>query len=504
MRQKIHFFIVLFLLCVPVVRAENPLQQEIENILADPALKGASVGLCVETPEGERLVDIGAGRLLIPSSNLKLITTGAALHHFGSDFRFKTRLACSGSVRDSTLTGNVYILGGADPTLGSTDAIATRAEVLFASWAEALKKAGIRRIEGEIIADGSYFDGMKESPSWQYDDLGTYYGSGTSGLQWHENYISIKVSPGERVGDSLNIEFIDPRTPWMDFQLPCRTGERGSGDQVYLYANDASRTAVLTGCFALGKPVKNLKVSNKFPERTCAFLFDEYLRQHGFSTQGYNAFDKLADTLVRPKSVKELCVTDSPSLKDIIRSCNTESNNVYAETLLRTLGKELCSSACYDSSLVALDRILEKIGISGRDSSGRKTDGIIRDGSGLARNNLLSTEFICRFLRAMMASPVYKDYITTIPQPGLQGTVKPCLRLLPSGERRRVKMKSGSMTGIRCYSGYVTPAPGSSPGRTLIFSLIINNTTADSYQQRAITDKIITALLHSTAVQIQE
>ena len=504
MRQKIHFFIVLFLVCAPVLRAENPLQEEIEAILADPALKGATIGICVETPEGERLVDYGADRLLIPSSNLKLITTGAALHHFGGDYRFKTRLCCSGSVKDSTLTGHVYIQGGADPTLGSVDAIAIRTEELFASWAEALRKAGIRHIRGEIIGDGSYLDGMKESPLWQYDDIGTYYGSGTSGLQWHENYISIKVSPGQRVGDSLNIEFIGPATPWMDFRMPCRTGERGSGDQVYLYSDDASRTAVLTGCFALGKPVKNLKVSNKFPERTCAFLFDEYLRLQGFSTQGYNAFDKLADTLVRPKNLKELHVTDSPSLKDIIRSCNTESNNIYAETLLRTLGKDISGSACYDSSLVALDKVLKDIGVSRRDSSGRLTDGIIRDGSGLTRNNLVSASFMCRFLRAMMDSPVYRDYISTIPQPGLQGTVKPCLRLLPSGERRRVKMKSGSMTGIRCYSGYVTPAPGSTHPRTLVFSLLINNTTADQYQQRAVTDKIITALLHGTAVQSQE
>ena len=504
MRQKIKLFIVLFLVCAPAMRAKTPYQQEIEAILADPALQGASVGICAETLDGKRMVEIDPDRLLVPSSNLKLITTGAALYHFGKDFRFKTKLAYSGTIKDSTLTGNVYIIGGADPTLGSVDAIAVKEDDLFGSWAKALLKAGIRHIRGEVIGDGSYLDGMKESPLWQYDDIGTYYGSGTSGLQWHENYISIKVSPGFQVGDSLNIEFIGPATPWIDYQLPCRTGERGSGDQVYLYTHDDSRTAILTGCFALGKPVKNLKVSNKFPERTCAYLFDDYLRKQGFSTRGYNAFDPLSDTLVRPKKLHPLVETDSPSLKDIVRSCNNESNNIYAETLLRVLGKEMCGSACYDSSLVALDSVLFTLGISGRDSSGRKRDGLIRDGSGLARHNLLSAGYMCRFLRAMAASPCYKDYITTLPTPGLHGTVQPCLRLLPSSERRRVKMKSGSMSGIRCYSGYITPSHGSENSQILVFSLLINNTTMDQYQQRAITDKIISALLKCKAPEISE
>ncbi|MBO7510900.1 MAG: D-alanyl-D-alanine carboxypeptidase, partial [Bacteroidales bacterium] len=280
----------------------------------------------------------------------------------------------------------------------------------------------------------------------------------------------------------------------------------GEDRRITVDGNRKEYDTCFAGLFSVmeASSVKNLKVSNKFPERTCAYLFNEYLRKHGFSTRGYNAFDNLSDTLVRPKKVRPIVETVSPSLKDIIRSCNTESNNVYAETFLRVWGKEMCASACYDSSLVALDSVLFTLGISGRDSSGRKVDGIIRDGSGLARHNLLSTGFMCRFLRAMAASPCYKDYLTTIPQPGLYGTVQPCLRLLPSSERRRVRMKSGSMSGIRCYSGYITPEHGSERGHTLVFSLFINNTTADLYQQRAITDKIISALLHSKAPETTE
>lgn len=95
----------------------------------------------------------------------------------------------------------------------------------------------------------------------------------------------------------------------------------------------------------------------------------------------------------------------------------------------------------------------------------------------------------------MTQTDCYKDYLSTIPQPGLQGTVRPCLRLLPSSERRRMRIKSGSMTGIQCYSGYALPHPRSENKQTLIFSLMINNTTADMYQLRKITDAILSAIL---------
>ncbi len=99
MRQKIQFFIVLFLVCAPIMRAKSPYQEEIEAILADTALQGASVSVCAEILDGKRLVDVCSDRLMVPSSNLKLITTGAALYHFGKDYRFKTKLAYSGTVQ---------------------------------------------------------------------------------------------------------------------------------------------------------------------------------------------------------------------------------------------------------------------------------------------------------------------------------------------------------------------------------------------------------------------
>ena len=496
MRKKTLFLSLFGAIFAPLSLSGQTLQNKIEEILQDPALKGAVVSVCVESPQTGNLVNIQSDKLLIPSSNLKLITTGVALKHFGRNYNFSTQLSYDGEIQDSTLLGNLYIIGGGDPTLGSSDVIAVKETELFERWKQAIHQAGIKKIQGRILADGRFLNGMKESPLWQFDDIGTYYGSGTSGLQWHENYISLKVTGGEFVGDSLQVEFVGPNTPWMDYRMHCSTGERGSGDRLYLYTNDESETAILTGTFGLGKPTKNLKVSNKFPERTCAYLFSEYLQQQGISHEGYGAFDKIEKTqLTSPQNARLLCLTPSPSLWEIAKSCNTESNNIYAETLLRILGKDMCQNACYDSCYVALERVLKEIGVECRDSSGRKIDGIIMDGSGLARHNLVSTSFLCDFLLAMMKTDCYKDYLGTIPQPGLQGTVRPCLRLIPSSERRRMRIKSGSMSGIQCYSGYALPQAKSEKQETLVFSLIINNTTADSYQLRKITDAVLTAIL---------
>ena len=137
----------------------------------------------------------------IPASNMKLVTTGVALHRLGSGFTFRTRLGYSGSIIDRVLKGDLYIMGGGDPTLASDDSIAVELPALFREWTTILKKAGIERIDGHIIGDDRYFDlPMPEEQTWQWDDCGTYYGAGTSALTFFENIQSFEVSPGPETG----------------------------------------------------------------------------------------------------------------------------------------------------------------------------------------------------------------------------------------------------------------------------------------------------------------
>ncbi len=492
--RRIFPSLLLFLFAAVGLTAQNtPQRAAVDRILASSRiLEGATFSFCALTTAGDTLVCLDEGRLMNPASTQKLITTGVALGALGGDYRFVTQLAADGKISGGILRGNVYIIGGADPTLGSPSLLAAPQDSLFASWAAFLSAEGIQGIEGHIVGDGRGLDGMRECPNWQWDDLGTYYGTGVSGLQWHENYVSVLVGAGEHPGDPLQMEIVGPKTPWMQYRFDGRTGQRGSGDQLYLYTTDTSPYATFRGTYAQGRPSKKVKVSNKFPERTCAQLFSEYLTAHGVENGGACADDMLPDALVAPASVRPLGYTQSAPLSQIVRECNTESNNLYAETLFRMLGRTDTGSAVYDSCVVALNaRLAALVGATYRPGGAHLVDGC-----GLARKNALSAGFMCDFLLAMYRSAVWGDFNKSLPRAGSAGTVKNCLRLAGERQRQRVRLKSGSMEGIRCYAGYVLPLPSADPDApAIVFSVMLGQCYASEREQRTFFDAILSALL---------
>ncbi|MBQ8049348.1 MAG: D-alanyl-D-alanine carboxypeptidase/D-alanyl-D-alanine-endopeptidase [Bacteroidales bacterium] len=464
------------------------LQAAVEGITADPALSEAVMSICARSGDGRTLVDIDGDNMVMPASNMKLISTGAALHALGSDYRFKTGLGHDGKIVDGVLKGNLYIIGGGDPTLGSKDSIATSLDRTFAQWEKFVRDAGIRRIEGMIIGDGRYFEGMPEHPSWLWSDIGTYYGAGATGLMFYENMQSFTASPGQKVGAPVNIAPSYPETPWMEFRYNCATGDKGTGDQLYMYASDLAPVAEIRGTFGIDRARKRVDCSNKFPEYTCASYFADYLKGRGIPSEGPADFRLCTDISGTPAAnLTMLGSTSSPSLKRIAFETNHASNNLYAETLFRSIGKAKTGSACYDSSYVSLNDVLKELEI--KVSKGLQ----IVDGSGLSRQNYVSADFICGFLAAMMESPCFEDYVYSLPSPGSHGTLAYNMQNIPAETKARIKVKSGSMNGVRCYSGYIIPTEGCKED-TIIFSIMVNNCTAPTWKIRPLLDKIMTAL----------
>lgn len=464
------------------------LQNTVSELISDPALSEAVISICARTGDGTTIVDIDSDNMVLPASNMKLISTGAALHSLGADYRFTTTIGYSGSISEGVLKGDLYIIGGGDPTLGSKDSIAVQLTEVFDQWEKMVRDAGIRRIDGRIIGDGRWFDSMAGHPSWQWSDLGTYYGAGATGLMFYENTQSFRVSPGKNVGDPVTISPSYPETPWMEFRYSCTTGKAGTGDQLYLYASDLAPVGEVRGTFAVDRAAKRLDCSNQFPEYTCASYFADYLKGKGIFSDGPADFRLCSE--ITPADESEITVigsTSSPSLKRIIFETNHASNNLFAETLLKTLGKVHTGSACYDSTYVALDKVLKEIGTD--TSRGARFD----DGSGLSRKNYISSDFFCRFLASMMESPCFEDYISTLPSPGSKGTLSANMKGSSEEIKSRIKVKSGSMGGVRCYSGYIIPSEGCKD-ETIIFSIMVNNCTAPSWKLRAQLDKIMAAL----------
>ena len=461
-------------------------QNLIESIAADPSLENAVVGICAMTGEGRKIVDINAKTMMLPASNIKMISTGAAIHKLGPDYRFETAIGHDGVIEDGVLKGNLYIIGGGDPTLGSKDSIAVNLDKVFAQWEGMMREAGIRKIEGRVIGDGRSFEGMMEEPTWLWNDIGTYYGTGTSGLMFYENMQSFTAEAGNSVGAPVKISPSYPHAPWMEFRYSCTTGENGTGDCLYMYTSDLAPVAEIRGTFGLDRGKKRVDCSNKFPEYTCAFYFTNYLKKKGIECTGGAGDFKLETGWETNGEVTVIGKTFSPSLDRIIFETNHASNNLYAETLLRGLSREMTGSASYDSAYVALEDVFKelKVDLKGAD---------IQDGSGLSRQNYVSADFFCRFLEGMMSSPHFEAYAASLPSPGGNGTLSYNMKSYPASVRERILVKSGSMNGVRCYSGYIIPTDGCKD-ECIIFSILVNNCTAPTWKLRPLLDKIMGTL----------
>ena len=470
------------------------MQKILDELAADPTFGQAYVGICVMDAQGRTLAGVNSDKMLIPASNMKLITTGAALHVLGPEFAYETSIAYDGEIQDGVLKGNLHIVGGGDPTLASKDSIAAPIEKTFAVWERMIRDAGIRSIEGRIIGDGRSFEGPIEEPTWLWNDIGTYYGAGVTGLMFYENMQSFSVSAGASEGEPVKISPFYPECPWMDFRYACTTGKTGTGDRLYMYTSDLAPVAEIRGTFGVDRAAKRVDCANKFPEYTCAHYFAEHLRRKGISCSGGAADHKLVTDWTPGKELTTLGSSLSPTLDRIAFETNHASNNVFAETLFRTLGKTLRSSACYDSSYVAINDAFAELGIAGL--KGMR----IQDGSGLSRQNLISPEAFCKFLYAMGSSPAFGYFIESLPSPGFNGTLEYNMKGQPEALRSRIKVKSGSMTGVRCYSGYILPSDQSCglseglPEGTLIISVMTNNCTSPTWKVRPLLDRLMVAL----------
>ena len=472
-------------------------QKYIESVAVNDILRGSSLGVLAVTEGGRTIASWNPGQRLVPASTMKLITTGAAMHQLGTDFKFTTRLGYTGEIKDGTLDGDLYIVGGGDPTIASKDSIALRRDALFAQWKGFLDKAGIKKINGRVIGDGRYFDGPIEMDSWQFQDVGTAYGTGGDGLCFYENAIDMKVTPGPTVGSPIPVIVSFPSLPWMKYQFVCKTGKAGTGDELYMFTSEFAPYAEVRGTFAIDRNAKTEEFSNKFGAYTCAHYFREYLASKGVDVTMGVADVRLGRVrsdlrslengpyAARVDDLKMIGTTYSPALKRIVRECLLESDNFYAETFYKILGRRLHHSASPDSCSAALTDVLKKIGA---DPSSIK----IADGSGLSRTTYISPEYFIKFLSAMMDSPVFEEYIETLGQPGGRH-YESRLKGESDAVKSRVHLKSGSMGGVRCFSGYIEPSEGSKSD-AIVFSIMTNNFTVPISRVDPIIDRIIALL----------
>ena len=481
---------------IPRTRA----QKAVEDICAQEPLRAGLVGVLAVRADGDTLVAINVRQRLVPASNVKLLTTGLALHRLGADYRFETRIAHTGTVQDGILRGDVYILGGGDPTTGSRSDCAEGIGKTFATWAKLLADAGIKTVEGRILGDPRAFaTPTPQNLGWTFDDLGTYYGAGPTGLNFFENAQNFYITPGT-AGSAPNYKVQYPETPWIRVDNHAVTGPARSSNSLYYVNSTLVPHAELAGSFPVDRRGYTLECSNAFGAYTCAWYFRNYLQKNGIEVrggwgditpQGEVRTDLTPGTLRTPAvaadSLTVLGSSYSAPLSAIVRDTNCESDNFYAETLLKTLAVRAGLTAGQDDC--------EKAAEAGLRSLGLRTDGACHqvDGSGLSRKNYVSPAFFVRFLRKMMTVPAWEPFFASLPVPGTKGTLETRFEKAPQEFKERIHMKTGSMNGVRCFSGYVTASDGN-PQHTIVFSVLVNNCPEPSYQMVPVLDGIIEAI----------
>ena len=427
------------------------------------------------------VVDLGSGRRVaahrpelacIPASTQKLLTTAAALDMLGPDHRFRTRLLLEGQLTDGphgkVLLGNVRILGGGDPSLGSpyADGVPGTAALLD-RWADALGARGIVEIRGGIIGDGRYYPTDGVGYAWPWSDVGNYYGSGAYGLNVHENFYFLDFVQRQRVGATPLLQGTRPAVPGLTLRNELRSGPRGSGDQAYIYGAPFNYQHYVRGSIPVGTSRFTIKGSIPDPPLFTAQLLEKRLRERGTKISAPASSARLLPAVTPPRSelVDELF---SPPLAELVDRTNLRSNNLYAETLLREINK---SRGLERHELSSTRLVTEWLAARGLDVGGIQ----LEDGSGLATRNFFSAQFMTDFLLSQADN---QRWVESIPLAGHSGSLRRALR--GTAASGRLRAKSGSIGAVRCYAGYIDRADGT----RLAFAVMVNNYTVSGSSLR--------------------
>lgn len=444
-------------------------QQSLENAVSTFAngsgMEHASVSIAIyDLDSKSTIASHNANTTLPTASTAKMFSTATALEILGPDYRAETRLYIEGYVEDGKLIGNVWIRGGGDPSLGSKYFNSPGHELDFMKpWIDSLKSMGITSISGGVIGDGSEFGYEGAPDGWNWVDMGNYYGAGPSGLTIYDNLVRYTFTSGSTAGVTVKVKSIEPEVPGLIYHNYVKSSKR-SGDHAYLYGGPYAFDRYGTGTIPINKSAFLVKGSLPDPELQCAYELTEMLKSNGIEVmeepkacRSMEIFSKQADYDKRTL----VATHEGQRLEAIIKETNHRSVNLYAEHMLNLIGYEETGNGSTASGISVFDKHWNtKINTSGLH---------LNDGSGLSRSNAISANHFCEFLAEMNDSEYKSSFRKSLPVAGESGTMKYICR--NAAGHGRIAAKSGSMTRIKSYSGYVD----SKTGKQYAFAIIVNN-----------------------------
>ncbi|MCR5454539.1 MAG: D-alanyl-D-alanine carboxypeptidase/D-alanyl-D-alanine-endopeptidase [Bacteroidales bacterium] len=439
--------------------------------------------MATDMKTGEVIAEVNPDMSIIPASNTKLFTTAAALDLLGPDYTYKTELAYSGKIDSSgMLKGNLIIRGGGDPTLGSrffADHPNYNYNELFI---EAIQKAGIKNIGGNIIGDGTVYNKETTPPTWAWEDLGNYFGAVPNGLTVNDNMMTLHFKTG-RDGTEPIYMGSEPIIKGMNLSNLTTASEHVTRENTNVFGKAYQLSKYIEGPMPINKNDVTVRCILPDPPLFVATQLKDSLMSRGISVFGQplsaadNARYRNQDT-----SATVICTLESPPLSEIIKYTNWHSINLYAEHCLLLVGQKWANSS---NVAVSAASVMQFWKSKGMDIKGMS----INDGCGLSHFNIVTARQMCYMLTYMHNTSQYYDaFNNSLTMCGDKGTMSGmCLR---TRAEKNARGKSGTMRRVKSYSGYVT----SRSGREIAWAIIINNFTCSSNDTRKMMEKFIVSL----------
>jgi serine-type D-Ala-D-Ala carboxypeptidase/endopeptidase (penicillin-binding protein 4) len=463
---------------VPRVGAKA-LRRAIDSVTNSPEFSNGYWGVLVVTAAGDTLYSRNAGKLFMPASNQKLLTSAVALAQLGPDYRYRTVLVAHAVVADGVLEGDLGVIGRGDPSV--SDHMRHDAMIPLREIADSVSAHGIRRIRGKLVAEGNAFPEPVLGYGWSWDDLESDYSAATDELLFNEGFSTVIIRAGHAPGDSVQIETRPTRTwPRLRASVTTVTPPPAARDstaliprpRVVVTKDTVTGEVIVTGTIAAGDSVIEA-VTHRDPDAAYIAALREALIDKGIG---------IGDEAVSGAPPSDtVAVFFSPPLSDILPIFLKPSQNQIGEMLFKTLGLERGTVGTTNAGRHVIEAQLK--------AWGARDDGyVVRDGSGLSRYDYVSPETIVHVLDAMRRARTFPLFYQSLPIAGIDGTIENRMRGTPA--ENNVHAKTGSVAQARSLSGYVRALDGD----TLMFSVLANNWSVPAGRVTAAADSIAARL----------
>lgn len=435
--------------------------------------------LVVSLDQGDTLFAHEPDALLAPASNMKLLTSVGALHTLGAEYRFRTYLVSDGRVEDGVLHGDLALYGTGDP--GLSDRFYPSRTWVFEQLADQLQEAGIERISGDLVADASFLPGPLRPEGWDPRDLNDHFAPGISALSFNENVVSFRVAPASRIGRPPQVHTL-PDHAGLPVDNGAITVSDGARSRVSITREEPLAPFVVQG--RIGRRSRDVwrQMTVPVPARFTGSVFRAVLEERGVDILGdLRVVDIPARSMVGGEEVtapvKEgrrrtriLARHESPPLRDYLAVVNKQSNNLFAELLLRTMGRQRTGVGTSEAGARAVKDALVDLGV---DPSGL----VQLDGSGLSEGNRVSPGIFVDLLRREAASSLWPEFWASLPEAGRRRELPRMYRTAAAGNLRA---KTGTIARVSALTGVVRSAQG----ERLAFSILVNGTPSTSGAKR--------------------